>query len=134
MIGLAGATSFNLSYRWSIFNDLKFASEPTNPVTPMAGTFDLLAMNTSGPVDVFRRAAGWESSAILEGSPVDISFSYGGIISSEKNDKLILQRIIQRNYPRNEEPAVPVPEPATILMTGIGMVVFAYAARKKNKP
>ena len=133
-VGLAGATSFNLSYSWPIFNDLKFGSEPTIPVTPMASTFDLLAMNTSGTADVFRRAAGGESSAILEGSPVDISFSYGGIISSEKSDKLILRRILRRNYPRNGEPAVPVPEPATILMAGIGMILLAHAAREKNKP
>lgn len=133
-VGLAGATSFDLSLRWLDIIGLKFGSKQTNPVTPMASTFDLLAMNTSGTVDVFRRAARRESGAILGGSPVDSSFSYGGILSSEKNDRLILQRILRRNYPRNGEHAAPVPEPAIILMVGIGMVGVAHAARKKNKP
>jgi hypothetical protein len=132
-VGLAGATSFNLSDNWSIFSGLKFGSEPTKPVTPMASTFDLFAMKTPGSVDVFGRAAGWESGAISGGFPVDIPFSYGGIISSERNDRLILQRILRRNYPRNGEPATPVPEPATILMVGIGMIGIAHAARKKIK-
>ena len=116
-VGSAGATSFTIGNVWSILDRINSGSEFSNLVTPSAITFDL------HPGGTFER------------SFLNTSYGFGGIMSllNDIFDSRHRHKNV-RKINKRKPPITPVPEPATILMVGIGLIGLAQVARKKIKP
>ena len=131
LVGTAGAMNYTMSIRGPVFGGSYFSSQLYNPPKQLLGVSELLHQNSP------RTAAGrgWNNGFGM--SFFDTSYVYRYIMPLRAYAGIGYQggrhNFFERHHPKESQPATPVPEPATIIMVGMGLVGLAHVAKKKIK-
>jgi hypothetical protein len=123
--------NYTMGIRGPVLGGFYFGSQFYNPPKHLVDVSELLYQNPP------RTAAGWGWNNGFGMSFFDTSYLYRYIMPWRAYSGIGFQRglhnFFERRHPKESQPATPVPEPATIIMVGMGLVGLAHVAKKKIK-